>query len=131
MTFTKDTAAISYSQISLITSAVNIGLNDSFTVNVTVFVNGIEVACNIESNCSFNFSSDMVPIVTNVTPLNVSSSSVITIDGTQFGNVTKKLIVTIGSSNCNVTMATDSQIQCLLDSLKVGLQPVIVKLIGN
>lgn len=112
------------------TESANIRSNDSSVINVTVNVNGVEAACLMNLNCAYQFSPIHVPIVTDVSPKNVSRSTIITLSGTSFGNDTTKLSVKVGSSNCNVTFVNDTKIECLLESLKVGRQPVAINLKG-
>ena len=125
MKFKKNNAVIEYSKISLITNSSS----DSI-VNLKVNVNGLDSICTVQPNCLYKFSSTSVPNISKVSPLSVSNSTLITIVGTQFGNDTTKLTVTIGDSYCNIKTVNDTQILCLLDSLRVGNQNIIVNLKG-
>ena len=125
MKFTNSNASITDSQITFMTNPQYINVNStSLDVNFTVIVNGIESVC--QTNCVFTYSSNSIPIVTNVYPLNFSNSSIITINGILFGNDTTNITVKIGTSNCNVTTVNDTEIKCFLESLNIGKQNVIV-----
>ena len=125
MKFTKNNAVIEYSKISLITNSAS-----NLTVNLNVNVNGLDSICIVQSNCSYTFSLTSVPYISSVSPISVYGSTLVTIVGTQFGNDTIKLTVTLGDSYCNITTVNDTQILCLLNSLKVGYQNIIVNLKG-
>ena len=96
-----------------------------------LYVNGVQAVCDVISNCTFEFSSDIAPIVSSVIPTNVSSPAVVTIYGSKFGNNTSLLTVTIGTQNCIVESADDETITCTLLGLSVGSQYVNVNLNGT
>ena len=117
---------ISYSSISLITSSSAVGSN-----SIAVYVNGVQAICSASSNCNYQFSSNVAPTILAISPTSVSSSSIMTITGSQFGTDITKLTVTIGNSNCNITAVTVNSITCSLNSLNVGQQGVVVNLISK
>ena len=121
--FTNYNATITDSKISFITKPQYLNSNSS-DVNFTIIVNGIQAVC--QAFCVFTYSSNSIPTVTNVFPSNFSNPSIITINGTLFGNNKTDVIVKIGTSNCNVTSVNDNEIKCFLESLNIGEQNVIV-----
>ena len=127
-TISNTNANITYNQLSFISSYSSVG-----SFKLSVYVNGLPAICGINStvSCNYQFSSAIAPKIFFATPLNVSGSTNLTINGSNFGVDTTKLTVTIGSDNCLVITATNNAIVCKLASLSVGPQNLLVNLKGN
>jgi hypothetical protein len=59
--------------------------------------------------------------VNSLSPLSISNSSIITLNGTNFGNDSSIVNVTIGKELCQVISINNSQIECFLEALQVGI----------
>jgi hypothetical protein len=78
-------------------------------------------------NCTFTTSSSYTPTITAVSPNTVSDSNTeITIDGQNFGIDSSNITVRIGDQNCLVSSVLDTQLNCTINGLSVGDQPVVV-----
>ena len=123
ISYSKSNSNISYSNVSLITSSSSVGSN-----SISIYVNGVLAICS--SNCNYQFSTNVAPTISSISPTSVSSLSIMSITGTQFGTDKTKLTVTIGNNNCNMINATANLITCSLNSLYVGQHSVVVNLKG-
>jgi hypothetical protein len=124
ISYTRTNANISYNQISLITKLSPVGVN-----SLSLYVNGIKALCS-SSSCDYEFSSQVAPTLSLISPTSISDAAIVTISGTQFGSDSTKLSVKIGTETCSVTYSTSNSITCSLTGLRVGSQLVIVNLQG-
>ncbi|CAG5956366.1 unnamed protein product [Menidia menidia] len=83
---------------------------------------------------SFNYSADLTPNVSSISPPSGSdrsppsgpSGSIITLTGSGFGADPQLLSVTINHVPCNLTAVSDSQLQCTAGSNPGGTYPVVL-----
>ena len=108
-----ENAQISYDKITLKTLA------DNGNRTVYVFIDEINIC---DENCYFEFSSAKAPIISSVSPMSITDSTEIIINGKNFVNDLSLINVTIGSQKCLVSVASDTQIKCNLDGLDLGQQ---------
>ncbi|KAM9737277.1 LOW QUALITY PROTEIN: PKHD1 like 1, tandem duplicate 1 [Menidia menidia] len=75
---------------------------------------------------SFNYSADLTPNVSSISPPSGPSGSIITLTGSGFGADPQLLSVTINHVPCNLTAVSDSQLQCAAGSNPGGTYPVVL-----
>ncbi len=98
------------------------------TLDVRVVVNNINASCG---TCTFSYSDSISPELTSVSPLTVSGSTQISLQGSKFGSDATKVHVMIGASECVVaSVANDSQIECQVAGVEAGDQLVQVTVEG-
>ncbi|XP_062266639.1 PKHD1 like 1, tandem duplicate 1 [Platichthys flesus] len=61
---------------------------------------------------SFMYSSNHTPSISSISPTTGPSGSVVTLTGSGFGNDSQLISVTINHEACNVSAASDTQVQC-------------------
>ena len=84
------------------------------------------VACINPTGCNFTYSDDHTPKVESVYPTSINSTdpTLITLQGTGFGEDLASNIVKFGDFNCTVTEANDSSIVCVLPPLPATTYPL-------
>ncbi|MBN3294523.1 PKHL1 protein, partial [Polypterus senegalus] len=86
---------------------------------VQVSVNGISAACH--SDCSFQYTASSTPAVESLTPSTIdSNSTLLSLNGTGFGNNTEDVIVFIGNFTYQPSEVTDTEITCPIGPLPAG-----------
>ncbi|XP_048254094.1 fibrocystin-L-like [Haliotis rufescens] len=102
-------------------------------VSVTVQVGGnaLPVSCN--TSCNYNYSTDLSPTVSAVSPATVNTSSTsLTITGTMFGSSASDVTVTVGGVPCVVSgSVSDTSIMCDVGDVPVGTHTIDVRLKGK
>lgn len=102
-------------------------------VSVTVQVGGnaLPVSCN--TSCNYNYSTDLSPTVSAVSPATVNTSSTsLTITGTMFGTSASDVTVTVGGVPCVVSgSVSDTSIMCDVGDVPVGTHTIDVRLKGK
>nr|XP_055075555.1 fibrocystin-L-like [Misgurnus anguillicaudatus] len=96
--------------------------------NVTVYVNSISSSCS--SDCMFQYSSSIAPVVSSVSPNSVTgNSTTVLISGSGFGSNTADLRVSADGITLEVIEVTDNNITLLVGALPAGthtLQVVVM-----
>ena len=116
----KDFIFVSYNTIKFRTKSNSVG---NFEIHVTW--DGVKaIAEKTRTNATFRYST--LINVNSVLPLSISNSSLITLNGTNFGNVSSIVNVTIGKESCQVISINNTQIDCFLEALQVGLNELQV-----
>ncbi|GAX81121.1 hypothetical protein CEUSTIGMA_g8555.t1 [Chlamydomonas eustigma] len=103
---------------------------------IRVKVNEVPSACaaNSSTSCTFSFSSSLTPTITSVSPSSVisfngSTAVPITITGTFLSATINTTVVTVGTTACNVTAVSSTQITCSLGNrVMSGVQTVNVNI---
>ena len=113
-----------FNQIKFKTPEMSDELFDIYVYSITTSVLSL-------NKLQFNYSSAITPIIDSVDPLEVSSSSLITINGSNFGNDSTNVNVKIGSEVCLIETVNDLQIMCQLKGLNLGPQDILVNINGK
>ncbi|XP_073714829.1 fibrocystin-L [Misgurnus anguillicaudatus] len=96
--------------------------------NVTVYVNSISSSCS--SDCMFQYSASIAPVVSSVSPNSVTgNSTTVLITGSGFGSNTADLRVSADDIILKVTGVSDNSITLLVGALPAGthtLQVVVM-----
>ncbi|XP_033119895.1 fibrocystin-L-like [Anneissia japonica] len=97
---------------------------------VAVTINGVISSCG-DGNCTFAYSSEYTPLITNVDTHTGSEAekTTITITGTGFSSVATDNIVEIGDIGCKVVTCTDTKIVCIVQNGKAGAYDIKVNVI--
>ncbi len=117
---------INYDQITFRTIS-----NEDGVYTLIVVVNYQLALCQNSNNCSYTFIGSIAPVVTNVSPGNVSEATNVTMTGYNFGSNAASVQVQIGNNNCTVLSVDNNTIVCTLDALDLGPQPFIINLEGT
>lgn len=87
--------------------------------NVVVNVGGITSLCS--SDCSFQYSSSLVPTVSSISPNSISGNqTTVFVSGSGFGSQLEDLRVYAGNIVLEVKEVTDSQLRLLVGPLPAG-----------
>ncbi|XP_010225380.1 PREDICTED: fibrocystin-like, partial [Tinamus guttatus] len=90
---------------------------------VVVVVN--DVLANCSGSCSFQFSQEMTPLVSEVEYLSDDGSqATIVIRGTGFTGEKPALQVEVNSSTCHVITLNETKLVCQMERLPVGVYQV-------
>lgn len=89
-----------------------------------VIVNDVPSRCT--GNCDFEYDNTINPTVSSINPTTGTSGTALTITGTGFSTTSSNNLVRIGDSECTVTSATATEIQCTVGESKVGTLDVKV-----
>lgn len=126
-------ANISYSQIR-ITTDIPPQQYINQNIPVTVLVGTNPVVCSI-SSCTYQWTDGATPTLNLVSPSSVSGPQTLTLTGQNLnptGSVSLSDIhVVINGRQCNVTAATNSTIQCAIESLPVGNYSIVTSIDGK
>ena len=115
---------VNYDSIELKTNAE---LEGSYEIIVTS--NNVKSVCSA-ANCNFAYSQAVTPTIDSVSPNRVDSSSLISINGSNFGTNLTNVNVKIGTQSCSVSSVTNTEITCQLVGLNLGNQLVRVNIFG-
>jgi len=106
-----------------------------FNILVKIISNAVAAVC--EAMCNFTYSSNYTPVITEVSPSNASSASLITIKGVNFGTSMSYINTKIGSQNCDPVSLSQmdsngTQIfSCQLNGLNLSDQPIQFNIQGD
>ena len=103
-----------------------------FIFQVTVEINNIPSRCL--GDCTFQWSSDGAPYLSNISPTSGPSGTTLTLAGSNLRGPGGNVTVRIGGVRCEVIAATDAEIQCTagegkaswLGSLCIGHTPAYI-----
>ncbi|XP_060067607.1 fibrocystin-L-like [Ylistrum balloti] len=129
-----DIVSSSYTEIICLTPRSSVG-NRNVSVIIPVTRNKkIPAVC--AASCQFLYDDQMTPTVTNVTPKTITGENTtsVTITGTGFGEDKTKVSVNMRSSEihkCLVESVSNSKITCLIKSLPLGQNEVVVDIISK
>lgn len=101
----------------------------NFCLQVEVIVNGIPSSC-ASNNCSFTFDDSLTPTILSLSPMMGQSGTDITIQGTGFSDMLQDVHVMIGGVVCEVTSASDEEVQCRAGLHSAGCYAVQVTIDG-
>lgn len=90
-----------------------------------VFQEG-RVQSSCQSNCSFTYSSSVMPSVTAVFPDAVSGNATVTVSGAGFGTSADDVVVFAAGIELRVDAVTDGNVSVSVDALPAGEHPVVV-----
>ncbi|XP_060067589.1 fibrocystin-L-like [Ylistrum balloti] len=102
---------------------------------VSVMVNSILSACS--GNCQFEWTDDVTPTVTSISPLQGREGELLTIKGTHFSVLTGDNTITVGDVDCPLNCAASSsscsttQLVCSLGNGSPLSGNVIVRVVGK
>ena len=116
----KDIIFVSYNTIKFRTKQNAVG---NFEIRVA-WDSVKAIADRSRTNATFRYST-MIN-VNSVSPLSISKSSIITLNGNNFGNDSSIVNVTIGEERCQVISINNTQMECFLEALQVGLNELQV-----
>ena len=91
---------------------------------LTVLINGLYTAeCGIATGCTFKYSDEMTPVVTNVSPTIIQGPGTIMLDinGTGFSTIPADNKIYIGEYPCSPIQSTSNSIQCQMDPIPAGM----------
>ncbi|XP_069572864.1 fibrocystin-L-like [Brachyistius frenatus] len=74
----------------------------------------------------FTYSAADTPVVSAISPITGPSGSVVTLTGSGFGNDTRLISVTVNRVPCNVSSASNTQVQCTAGNNPGGTYPVML-----
>jgi len=125
-------ANISYSQIRITTGIPpQLYINQNIPVSILV---GTNPAVCSTSSCTYQWADSVTPSLNTVSPSSVSGPQTLTLTGQNLnptGSVSLANIhVAINGRPCNVTAATNSTIQCTIESLPVGNYSIATSIDG-
>lgn len=126
-------ANISYSQIRITTGIPpQLYINQNIPVSILV---GTNPAVCSTSSCTYQWADSVTPSLNTVSPSSVSGPQTLTLTGQNLnptGSVSLANIhVAINGRPCNVTAATNSTIQCTIESLPVGNYSIATSIDGK
>ncbi|KAM3595703.1 uncharacterized protein V6R79_001361 [Siganus canaliculatus] len=75
---------------------------------------------------NFTYSADHTPIVSSISPSSGPSGTVVTVTGSGFGSDAQLVSVAINHAPCNVSSASDTQVQCTAGDNPGGAYPVVL-----
>uniref|UniRef100_A0AAV2K2B6 IPT/TIG domain-containing protein n=1 Tax=Knipowitschia caucasica TaxID=637954 RepID=A0AAV2K2B6_KNICA len=76
---------------------------------------------------TFNYSSDLTPVVSSVSPPSGPSGSALTLTGSGFGSDLLQVSVSLNGVSCTVSSVSDSQVQCIVGNNPGGPYPVLLQ----
>jgi len=119
----KNNTVITFNSIVINTIPIDDG-----QYQIQVNSNGMLVDCL--SSCQFNASSEITPVIDSISPTSLNSSGLVTLNGSNFGNLVSALNITIGTQTCLVQTVSDQEITCQLDGLDIGDQTINLNIQG-
>ncbi|KAM6974364.1 PKHD1 like 1, tandem duplicate 1, partial [Tautogolabrus adspersus] len=75
---------------------------------------------------SFNYSKDVTPFITSISPATGPSGTVITLTGSGFHNDSQQVQVTINDVPCNLSSVSDTEVQCTAGDSPGGAYKVML-----
>lgn len=121
----KNNTQITFNKITIKTRPLENG-----TYDVKVFDRPSTDPMKSLSDLYYTFSTAITPVLNSSSPSSVNESSIVTLNGNNFGNDTTKLVITIGTQQCEPLTANDTEITCQLNGLNLGVQNVLLNIIG-
>lgn len=99
-------------------------VDGNYLLNVNV--NNQNSSCD-SNNCTITISSAYTPLISSISPNIVNDSNTqVEIIGQNFGSNLSQITVKIGRQYCLASNVSDTKIDCKLNGLEVGDQPVLV-----
>ncbi|KAJ3088845.1 Fibrocystin-L [Quaeritorhiza haematococci] len=77
-------------------------------------------------SCTFQYSVDQTPQVTDIRPRSAAEGSVITIDGQMLSDLSGDTVVHLGDVACKVFESSPTQLKCIVGAGPLGLKQVVV-----
>uniref|UniRef100_A0A3B4AF70 Uncharacterized protein n=1 Tax=Periophthalmus magnuspinnatus TaxID=409849 RepID=A0A3B4AF70_9GOBI len=111
--------SVNYTHITCDTSGSQINVGE-----VIYQVGQIQSACH--SNCSFEYSSTITPVVNKLSPNSISGPSNVEILGVGFGNTTEDVYVTVGTQEAEILAVVDDNITVAVSALPAAQHRVKV-----
>ncbi|KAH9512877.1 Fibrocystin-L, partial [Bulinus truncatus] len=102
------------------------------TPQVLAFINNVPTRCQKNLSCSFTWSSNKTPTVTNIEPNNGSEGTSVKITGAGFDDTSiSNNEVFIGKTPCAITVVTSNLITCNLGNGATGKVDVFVTVVNK
>ncbi|XP_076438592.1 LOW QUALITY PROTEIN: fibrocystin-L-like [Babylonia areolata] len=108
----------SYSQVTCLTPP----RGGSGEVSLDVTLEGEQVLCDDSTFCSFTYAASLTPVISDVTPdvINSSSPVTVTVSGERFGSSAADVTVTLGGVDCEVLAVSDGEVVCSVSGVPAG-----------
>ena len=101
------------------------------TYDVKVFNRPSTTPMRFLSSSNYTFSQEITPVLNSSSPSDVCNSTVVTLNGNNFGTDLSLLKITIGTQQCQPLTVTNTEITCQLMGLNLGDQNVQLNVIGK
>ncbi|CAF3954248.1 unnamed protein product [Rotaria sp. Silwood2] len=125
-------ATITYSQI-IFTTQIPPTEYINQIIPITILVGTNIAICSFET-CSFTWAESVTPYLDSVYPTSIAGPQLLTLTGRNIAmNDTMSstsIHVTINRQICNVTSVSNSTIVCQIDSIQVGVHPIVASIDG-
>ncbi|KAK3587658.1 hypothetical protein CHS0354_042441 [Potamilus streckersoni] len=100
----------------------------SLVVQVSINSQHLTAECQTTTNiCQYTYATDQTPVLSSVSPTNMTGPTTLTITGSKLGNDPADVVVTIGGEPCIVITVAEASLTCSFTSAPVGVNSVIVR----
>nr|XP_039261251.1 fibrocystin-L-like [Styela clava] len=123
-----DESTRTYTSAQCVTAAAPAWSGD---ITHEVTENGAVMTAACTGTCSFQYSADATPTLSDVSPASGTGTTVLTLTGAGFGTVAADVSVTVGNTVGTVTAATDESISCTVADVPAGDHQVKVVVDGK
>ncbi|CAF1015901.1 unnamed protein product [Rotaria sp. Silwood1] len=123
-------ATITYSQI-IFTTQIPPPEYINQIIPITILIGTNTAVCSFET-CSFTWAESITPYLDSVDPTSITGPQLLTLTGRNLVMndtiLATSIHVTIDGQMCNVTSVSNSTIVCQIDSIQVGVHPIVASI---